>query len=59
MLLFNLCISIVNRKISWPVLVSNYFFLAKFKEMYYFIIIIIKGFEVDYRSRVERLNGLK
>ena len=59
MLLFNLYISIVNRKISWPVLVSNHFFLANCKEMYYFIIIIIKGVNVDYRSRVKRLNGLK
>ena len=36
MLLFNLYISIVNRKISWPVLVLDYFFLANFKAMYYY-----------------------
>ena len=36
MLLFNLYISIVNRKITWPVLVLNYFFLANFKDMYYY-----------------------
>ena len=35
MLLFNLYISIVNRKISCPVVVLNFFFLTNFKEMYY------------------------
>ena len=40
MMLSNLYISIVNRKISWPVLVLNYFFLANFKDMHYYIFII-------------------
>ena len=29
-------ISIVNRKISWPVIIFYYFFLANFKEMCYY-----------------------
>ena len=41
MLMFNLYISIVNRKISWPVLVLNYFFLADFKEMYYYCLLLL------------------
>ena len=52
MLLFNLYISIVSRKISWSVLVLNYFFLAIFKEMYYYYVIAFsQGLELDWNPR--------